>query len=175
MEQPKDQEFAAEIAPYVERFTAHVREFDEAAMVLLKGHLVIEELLNEIIGRGVYHPDLMPRLDFSKKIQLARSMSLREQDDEMWKALVAVNELRNVLAHSLDPQRRKSKLDSLLAICRQCAAPKEVFKPEDPEQVHLAFACTFVYGFLSTFNEEMKRFRELVTAFDQAMNAGSRT
>lgn len=55
---------------------AHL-EADRAAMVLLKGHLVIEEKLTESIEKSVFHPDHLDgaRLTFAQKLAICRSLS----------------------------------------------------------------------------------------------------
>jgi hypothetical protein len=51
---------------------------DETALVVVKGHLLIEESLNSIISAFVFHPEFIQEanLRFAQKLSIARSMSL---------------------------------------------------------------------------------------------------
>jgi len=89
------------------------QNIDELSQIILKGHLVLEERLTRIIGKFVFHAELVqsakPR--FIQKIEIARSISLDEHGNRMWELFKAINELRNQLAHSLDPERRDLKTE----------------------------------------------------------------
>lgn len=58
---------------------------DRESLVILKGHLLIEESLNFIIENFVHHSEFMnnAKLTFYQKLNIARSMSLSEQDNSM--------------------------------------------------------------------------------------------
>jgi hypothetical protein len=151
-----------------------LRAVDEAALIVLKGHLLIEEMLETIISTFVFHPQFIKdaRLTFSKKVSLARSMSLREQDNEMWEIALKLNSLRNELAHSLQSQKRTVKTQAVIDVYFQQAADMPHFDElkGHPEPILLAHAVAFFLGFLSTFLDEVKRFRKLVDELDAAMN-----
>lgn len=74
----------------------HLRYVDESAQVILKGHLVIEETLSEIISTFVFHDEYLEgaRLSFAQKLAIARTMSLDEHGNEMWQLIAALNSLR---------------------------------------------------------------------------------
>jgi hypothetical protein len=57
----------------------HLVHTDETALVVLKGHLLIEESLEAIISDYVLHPEFVEkaRLGFEKKMYLARSISIQ--------------------------------------------------------------------------------------------------
>ena len=46
-----------ELSSAIERFRAEMSSLDEIAMVLLKGHLLLEESLTRILGKYVFHPE----------------------------------------------------------------------------------------------------------------------
>ena len=75
---------------------------DPAAMVVLKGHLVIEEKLTTAIERFVFHPDHLEhaRLTFAQKLAISRSLSLDENKNSIWDLVAKLNTLRNTLSHS---------------------------------------------------------------------------
>jgi hypothetical protein len=72
---------------------------DDAASVVLKGHLWVEELLCRAIGSNVQNaaqPDVR-RLNFPKKVHLAHTQGLLTLPEP----LLALNHLRNRIAHEL--------------------------------------------------------------------------
>src|SRR5690349_1914719 len=82
------------------RLIEQMGHIDELALVVLKGHLLLEEQLERIISKFLLHPEYLERanLRFAQKVALARTMSLDEQENSMWELLLAVNGLRNELA-----------------------------------------------------------------------------
>jgi len=162
---------------YIGKFKEHLSQVDESVLVILKGHLIIEELLDEILSRGVFHAQFVETasLRFAQKINLARSLSLREQDNEMWNVIVAVNALRNEMAHSLGSEKRKKKTQALLSLCIAYSKDSGLFEnnKEQPEHVLLFWGCAFAFGFLTGLNEELKRFRSIVSTLDAVMNKGN--
>jgi hypothetical protein len=89
---------------------------DQAAVLILKGHLLIEERLWNIIAASVSHPHhlLGTRLDFSRKVVLARSMSPAEADPHGWELILKLNKVRNSLAHSLSGAERNKAMAALV-------------------------------------------------------------
>ena len=82
----------------------HLRTKDDIEMILLKGHLVLEQTLNQmLLGYIGKEQDLVGlNLMFSKKLDLlvALSPGLYEKDDIY--QLREINRIRNKLAHNLD-------------------------------------------------------------------------
>ena len=68
-----------------EKFKEHFLYVDAPAQIVLKGHLLIEEALDTILGKFVFHPEHLQNanLRFAQKIDLARSISLAEHNNEM--------------------------------------------------------------------------------------------
>ena len=54
---------------------------DDEALVVLKGQLIVEKKLDEIIEAFVFHPEQLEtaRLSFAQKVAIARSLSLERQ------------------------------------------------------------------------------------------------
>jgi hypothetical protein len=89
---------------------------DQAATLILKGHLLIEEGLWNIIAASVSHPHhlLGIRLEFSRKVALARSMSPAAADPHGWELILKLNKVRNSLAHSLSGAERNKAMAALV-------------------------------------------------------------
>jgi hypothetical protein len=75
---------------------------DDVVTLVLRGHLVIEELLYTAIAAHCQEPDLLKdaNLKYSQLIPLFRSLAkihlMKEKD---WAILTELNSLRNALAH----------------------------------------------------------------------------
>jgi hypothetical protein len=89
------------------RFVAHLPlETTDQTLVVLKGHLLVEEMLREFVDRRVRHPDELPdaRLTFQQCLCLARALDEDPSRAKLWRTVEKLNTLRNKLAHSLEPK-----------------------------------------------------------------------
>src|SRR5262245_32386458 len=104
-----------DLSPGLHRLVEQMGRIDEPALAVLKGQLLLEEQLDRILTRFVFHPEHLEQanLRFYQKVCVARSISLDEQVNPMWELVLAVNALRNELAHSLDSPRRQPKVERL--------------------------------------------------------------
>ena len=156
------------------RIQAVFGALDESVLIVLKGHLLIEEMLDAIIRTFVFHPDHLDgaRLGFSQKLHIARSMSLDEHNNGMWDIALRLNSLRNELAHSLESDKRDRKTKAVLDAYFTEATEDEHLKlvRDQEEPVQLAFAASYFIGFLGSFKAEVVRFREVIDGIDRTMN-----
>ncbi|MBN8633449.1 MAG: hypothetical protein J0L76_21645 [Rhodobacterales bacterium] len=147
---------------------------DGTVLVVLKGHLLIEEILDEIIRKFVFHPEYLDaaRLGFAQKLQIARSVSLDEHGSGMWEIALKLNILRNDLSHALHSEKRNQKTQAVIDVYYREADEGEHISlvRGQEEQVVLAFAISYFIGFLSSFKAEVERFREFVDGVDALVN-----
>ncbi len=157
-------------ATFVELF----QNVDAVALVVLKGHLLIEEALDTILRKFVYHPEFLSdaRLSFAQKIEIARSISLDEHNNEMWALVKAINSLRNELAHSLGSEKRSQKTERVVELYLKLLEDRETAARHkgEPEEHVLMWATGLCIGFLSEFVQEVDRFRSVVDTLDRAIN-----
>lgn len=101
-----------EIQAAIERFQKEMSSVDELLHVLLKGHLLLEEALENILNLSVFHREHLDdaRLSFAQKSQIARSFCLRKNKFGEWDLIAAINALRNDFAHNLNSPGRDRKL-----------------------------------------------------------------
>jgi hypothetical protein len=103
----------------VKKFEAVV-PFGEEAFMVLKAHLFAEHHLCAYIGSRVGDPEFMKEMMSRYSpvgsglglILIAQALSFRDEvppacSDVLWPALKELNELRNYLAHELDPDQSK--------------------------------------------------------------------
>lgn len=81
----------------------------------LKGHLLIEEQLDNFITARLPNPGALEgaRLTFDLKIKLAHAIA-SEDRPEVWLALRKLNKLRNSLAHKLDDSKDQGLLEEFV-------------------------------------------------------------
>lgn len=160
------------LRPAFERFAKHLGELDEMTQIVLKGHLVLEVGLDEILKHFVFNPTLLDRsnLRFYQKIQLARAFSLDESDNNVWDLIEAINSLRNQLAHSLDEDRRRPKVERVKDLYFGMYEAVSDEETQLPDYLIVSFAVALCNGFLGSFHAEAERFRTMVDTLDFVVN-----
>jgi hypothetical protein len=156
------------------RFLEQMEQVDEDVLVVLKGHLLIEEALTRIIGKFVFHPDLVDhlRLRFAQRVDLARSLSIDESRNSMWELISALNMLRNEFAHALESPKRTTKTATVRALYLH-EVKGMAYEAEHklwPNHLILASAVALSLGFLFSFEEEAERFRDFLNKSDRFIN-----
>ena len=118
---------------------------------LLKGHLLIEEMLDKIISKNAHNPQYIEKakLSFYNKIFLARAFTNLEEDEWFWKSIEVLNEARNSLGHKLDKKVLEEKINNFIILVE----PIKNF-PSDlvtKKFTKLRWAITYVYINLSKY------------------------
>src|SRR5262245_11506894 len=98
---------------YYAAFEQHFSQVDEVAQSVLKGHLVIEQALDNILATMFFHPEhiALGRFTFAQKVNIARAFCLRKDKLSPWQQILALNSLRNEIAHNLESEERTKKMD----------------------------------------------------------------
>ncbi|MBD9368363.1 hypothetical protein [Xanthomonas sp. XNM01] len=96
------------------QFFERYAEENPYASLLLKQHLMIEELLDEIVLSVCKKPEIArrARLSFTQKYHLARAIDGHET--HLWSGVEKLNEARNALAHRSDLAVLEGKIDSFI-------------------------------------------------------------
>lgn len=160
----------------IEKFKSQLIGLVEIDLIILRGHLLLEEVLYNIISKFVFHPAFIKKSDinFSQKVSIARSMSLDESDNSIWGLILAINTLRNKIAHELPTSQNIEKhiikvKDLYNSEMKGFEGEQEHFWKED-DCKGMALAVAMGIGFLHGFLEEVKRFKEAVHLIDVAYN-----
>lgn len=104
----------------------------DASLLTLKGHLLVEEVLQDLIALACKDPSAVSEIDvsFFLKVRLARALYGTQLEggyeipSYTWDAAEALNSLRNEYAHRLEGPNVAKKLQKFLAIALQeCADP----------------------------------------------------
>ena len=83
--------------------------------VILKGHLLIEEQVRQIIDKRVKKPDALRDANFDcyQAICIAESF-FSEKEEYIWKAFKKLNKIRNELAHKTEPVGVDDRIDDFV-------------------------------------------------------------
>jgi hypothetical protein len=157
-------------------FIEEIRYVDDTAQIVLKGHLVVEDLMNKALESFVFHGDHIDdaRLQFHQKLELCRSISLKDNKNNMWNLIKKINSLRNALSHSIDKERRNKAIQSLMSIYDHEFDPKTRNIDGMSDEAALCIAAiSGVLGYMHSFLSEVQRFESIVKCLDKVMNSGS--
>lgn len=157
------------------KFYEEVKYVDETAQILLKGHLVIEDSMNQALEAFVLHGEHIKdaRLQFNQKLKLCKAISC-DNKNNMWNLIEKINVLRNKLSHSLEPSGRKKAIESLASIYDQEFGPQTRVIDGMSEEAALCMAAiTGSLGYLNSFLSEAQRFENLVISMDNILNKGT--
>ncbi len=158
----------------LKKFIDETTELNDVDLIFLKGHLLIEEVLTIIIENYVWHSKFLQlsKLTFYQKIQIARSISLDESENDMWKLIEAINTYRNKLAHSLDETIHQKRINSIFDLYFEILSDEAsvIKQKENPTKQILSDTILVVLGFLGNFEAEIKRFKNLIVSLDKEIN-----
>lgn len=106
--------------PDRDRFKKYFPKTDDITLIVLKGHLLLEEQLNGLVEVMVRSPEVLfqgERLfTFYQKIRLVESLlgKSNTNSDSIWLNIEKINEIRNKLAHKLDIPELEDKIDKFI-------------------------------------------------------------
>lgn len=93
---------------------------DDEALIYLKAHLLVEQLLIAIVSKKVKHPKMINEYKYKQYLCLNRAF-----DDNIhswvWSACDMLNSIRNKLAHSLEPTGLEKSQEKFLNIIEKNA------------------------------------------------------
>lgn len=115
----KGREFDALVAhvkPYQDWFNAHLKGAKDPILCILKGHLLIEEQLFELIKLKSIKPDALKdsKLTFYQKLCIVEALYRTSKTKWYYNATKKLNKLRNDLSHALEPKGFDKRLRSFL-------------------------------------------------------------
>ena len=132
------------------RMIEHLPNGNDLTLIVLKGHLLIEERLLDLVRLRLGSDDATlneARLRFSQLVPLARAASGRPGYPWFWRALQKLNSLRNDLAHHLEPKQVERLSAELVAQLEPYAGVASLGAPD----VQLRGAIAYMYGVLMAF------------------------
>lgn len=148
---------------FFEEFKKDLSLVDEFASLVLRGHYVLERELDKIIEKIFFHPEriLTDRVGFGfeRKVRLVRAMSRNASEHPHWDIVLALNSLRNTIAHH-GYNDRLERVERIRQACLICT------KLDQHEREHgggytevVLFAFGMGVGFLGYIEDDLASLR----------------
>jgi hypothetical protein len=102
-----------QINEFLNRFHERISAIDQLATAVLKSHLEVEEQLDltlAVVAKNPKHLERRP--SFFQKVRWIRAFRPMG-DDKRWQLVLALNDLRNKVAHKTDGPDRKGAMQKL--------------------------------------------------------------
>lgn len=147
-------------------------EIKDLDLLILKGHLLIEELMTKTIEKLVFHPKYLNKiqLSYTNKIYISRSISWSHVDNSTWHIIEKVNKLRNEVSHSLSSPKIHQLLRELKNLYNSEIPDKNLHWSEDDDIKGIRFTVVFCIGFLLSFYEDISRLKEIIHTIGEIYN-----
>jgi hypothetical protein len=118
-----------------DRFREHLPVGKDDEVLILKGHLLVERLLERFHEQNLANarPLAQARLNFAQKLAIAAALRASADDEWLWEAIGALNSLRNDLAHQLPSAKRHALQERFLQLIE---ASPELPELEPPSDIH---------------------------------------
>ena len=106
---------------YVFRYDKHMPDTGDLSLIVLKGHLLIEEMLIDIRNKLLPHAEYLDSVNvrFYQLLSVVRSAIESKHDHKSWDLIIEFNRLRNKLIHNLEPPKLESLLNQLFNVYSQ--------------------------------------------------------
>ncbi len=143
-------------------FISHMPSGNALELIVLKGHLLLEQQLDEIIRTIVAHGGLLAgaRLTFDLRARLAQAMCWGQHENSFWEFIFALNSLRNDLAHCLGSGKIDAKLQRVMAAHEATLTPEEKAELQTLEaHDRLKHGILQTMGFLASYSTDAHMYR----------------
>lgn len=119
----------------LEEFGKHLPVGRDDELLVLKGHLLIERMLERFLYQNLESPEYLEsaRLSFAQKLAIVSALRSDPDAKWLWDACSSLNRLRNDLAHSLGTEKRADLQQQFLL---RVEASPELPELEPPADVH---------------------------------------
>lgn len=128
----------------LDKLRRHLDGTDDPTLLILRAHLLVEERLRDIVANVCRAPDELraARLSFHTVLCLCRAIVGRH-DEPAWDFVTGLNEVRNRMAHHLEP----GDLDALLGTVVEKLGPQYAERLKTPTE-RFRVAATYACGYL---------------------------
>ena len=94
------------------RFYTHLPRSEDQSLVLLKVHLLVEEQIRAFVDERMHRPVALyaARLTFHQIACLAEALCTDDIHLNVWSAVKKLNQMRNDIAHKLEPKSVEGQL-----------------------------------------------------------------
>lgn len=150
---------------YVLQFKKHLEEVDPFILVVLKSHLIMESAIDNIIRLTFFHPEIIleARMNFYQKVEIVRAYSVREDEMSIWQLMHAIAELRNEVAHNLEPKKRERRMDKVRRLYYSEVSAEIAEDHKDaPDEMIVMTAAGLCTGFLGAHEKDLAKLRSSI-------------
>ena len=142
------------VSHWQEQYKEHFPATEDLALIILKGHLLIEQQITALISHYCHSPTHVPdiRLSFSQKVSLSRALLTVSLPEYFWKVVDIINRLRNDLAHSLKPPKLQQHLQEAKKVAIEIAKMKNSTTSPSKlktDEIVIVYLISYTHGLLS--------------------------
>jgi len=148
-------ESATQQAKRISRFMELLPSGEDTTLVVLKGHLLLEELLTDIIEitlktRNPLRITVTQNMMFARKLELCWALSQSESvPEQAWQSLKCLNAVRNKMSHHVEPSGISDSINNFIRDVRSHDS-FGLIDCSDVRKLELAICCLYVI-----FNEHL--------------------
>lgn len=138
-----------------QQYTIHMNEVSPHVNAILKGHLFIEDLLNEILNMISVNsnPISKAKLTFSQLTHIVHAFLDDSVHPNLFPSIINLNKLRNVIAHNLAPDDLQGYINKFTS---SAVNGIESYGIEVEKPTTLEFCIGLILGQLNATIEELK-------------------
>jgi hypothetical protein len=119
-------------------------------------HLIVEQLLTALLSHHCHTSAALRKADLSfyQQMHLVKAMISPSFPDDCWEWIGLINQLRNDIAHELEPAKLKQHLEKVRAIVEphRRTAPDEFQSKFDTDEDRVKVLISLCIAYLSTFD-----------------------
>jgi hypothetical protein len=143
------------------RFQKFLPKSMDLTLIVLKGHLLVEEQINEFLSSLLPHPNALKidNLHFPTRLCLIRAHIGENSCTDVFNAVQELNTLRNKMAHHLEPPEIENLLNSFLRKFEDPDIPLAEYERE-PKARRLKRCIGFICGQLCGIREASVFFKD---------------
>jgi hypothetical protein len=145
-----------ELVDNLTRFMKLIPKGGDKTLVVLKSHLLIEELLTELLKKKLIKSNPLDidvsRMLFAQKLNYCWALTQEDINIEVWGFLKELNAIRNKMAHAVEPKGIDEKINSFyeqVINCEHYVMPKE-------RDSKLEFSVAWLYIVLNQYLHNVK-------------------
>jgi hypothetical protein len=144
---------------FIDAFEAQLGAVDEIAQIVLNAHLIVERALDQVIAAIFPFGQHLKgtRLNFFQRVHIARAFGLGENETTEWDLVLAMNAIRNMMAHRQVGDKREDRIADLRRILLKMG--NDMFKKDvsnATEKGVITYAAAMAGGFLNTLEVRAK-------------------
>jgi hypothetical protein len=150
-----------EMKQLIDPFHERIRKIDPLVTHVLQAHLIVEEELDatlRAVAKNPRHLGLNRNPKFEQKVKWIRAFAPLG-DDGHWEVILAINRLRNKVAHQFDGPERKTALQNLRAQFNQFVSiDKSALNEQEWKDYNVVLgACVYSIFFLVQVRDELRK------------------